>query len=77
MRYFTAVLLSLSIIILSVVIGYQENRIKNLERQLTRVENDYQYIASQNEQLKRINEQNLLLLSKGGWYDFPGSGTDN
>lgn len=42
-------------------------KITNLERQQLRIEQEYQRVITQNEQLKRINEQNIRLLSEGGW----------
>lgn len=59
----------LSIIVVALVVTsvQQDRRITNLERQQLRIEQEYQYVITQNEQLKRINEQNLRLLSQGGW----------
>lgn len=42
-------------------------RIYNLERQMIRIEQEYQKVITQNEQLKRINDQNIRLLTEGGW----------
>lgn len=42
-------------------------RIANVERQLLRIEQENKHIMEQNTQLKRINDQNLKLLSQGGW----------
>lgn len=42
-------------------------RVINLEKQQLRIEQEYQRVITQNEQLKRINEQNIRLLSQGGW----------
>lgn len=67
MRDLTIVLLSVSMLVLSVGHYMQEMRITNLERQASRIEQAYQAVIAENQQLQRINEQNLLLLSKGGW----------
>lgn len=67
MRDLTIVLLSVSMLVLSIGYCMQEMRITNLERQASRIEQAYQTVIAENQQLQRINEQNLLLLSKGGW----------
>ena len=71
MRY---VLLSLCIIGLCFAVTLLGLRVVNVERQLNRIEMDYQAIAVQNEQLRRINEQNLRLMTEGGWYGMAGIG---
>ena len=67
MRDLTIVLLSVSILVLTIGHYMQEVKITNLERQSSRIEQAYQAVIAENQQLQRINEQNLLLLSKGGW----------
>ena len=67
MRDLTTVLLSVSILVLTIGHYMQEMKITNLERQSSRIEQTYQAVIAENQQLQRINEQNLLLLSKGGW----------
>lgn len=67
MRDLAIVLLSIGILVLSVGHCMQEMKITNLERQSSRIEQAYQVVIAENQQLQRINEQNLLLLSKGGW----------
>lgn len=67
MRDLTIVLLSVSILALTIGHYMQEMKITNLERQSSRIEQAYQAVIAENQQLQRINEQNLLLLSKGGW----------
>lgn len=67
MRDLTIVLLSVSMLALSVGHYMQEMRITNLERQASRIEQAYQTVIAESQRLQRINEQNLLLLSKGGW----------
>ena len=48
-------------------------QVTNLERQQLRIEQEYQRVITQNEQLKRINDQNLRLMAEGGWrYDSDG-----
>lgn len=42
-------------------------QITNLEKQQLRIEQEYQRVITQNERLKRINNQNIQLLSQGGW----------
>lgn len=67
MRDLTIVLLSVSILVLTIGHYMQEMKITNLERQSSRIEQTYQAVIAENQQSQRINEQNLLLLSKGGW----------
>lgn len=67
MRDLAIVLLSIGILVLSVGHCMQEMKITNLERQSSRIEQAYQAVIAENQQLQRISEQNLLLLSKGGW----------
>lgn len=68
MRDLTIVLLSVSMLVLTIGHYMQEMKISNLERQSSRIEQAYQAVIAENQQLQRINEQNLLLLSEeGGW----------
>lgn len=67
MRDLTVALLSVSILVLTIGHYMQEVKITNLERQSSRIEQAYQAVIAENQQLQRINEQNLLLLSEGGW----------
>ena len=67
MRDLTVVLLSVSILVLTIGHYMQEVKITNLERQSSRIEQAYQAVIAENQQLQRISEQNLLLLSEGGW----------
>lgn len=67
MRDLTIVLLSVSILVLTIGHYMQEMKITNLERQARRIEQAYQAVIAENQRLQRINEQNLLLLSEGGW----------
>lgn len=60
-------LLSIGILVLSIGHCMQEMKITNLERQVRRIEQGYQAVIAENQRLQRINEQNLLLLSEGGW----------
>ena len=67
MRDLVIVLLSIGILVLSIGHCMQEMKITNLERQARRIEQAYQAVIAENQRLQRINEQNLLLLSEGGW----------
>lgn len=67
MRDLAIVLLSIGILVLSVGHYMQEMKITNLERQSRRIEQAYQAVIAEHQRLQRINEQNLLLLSEGGW----------
>lgn len=67
MRDLVIALLSIDILVLSIGHYIQEMEITNLERQTRRIEQAYQAVIAENQQLQRINEQNLLLLSEGGW----------
>ena len=64
--------IGLLLIIVAALIGTVINhdmRITNLERQQMRIETDYNRVVREAEQLKRMNETNLRLLSRGGWYE--------
>ena len=67
MRDLFIVLLYLLLILMCIACAMVDIRTRNVERQLARVEYDYQTIAAQNEQLRRINDQNLQLIAEGGW----------
>lgn len=66
MKHIVAALVSAVIALAFVTVRFSY-RIYNLERQQLRIEQEYQRVITQNEQLKRINDQNLRLLSQGGW----------
>ena len=65
-RWVTGLLAIVAVALIGTAI-HQDIRITNLERQLLRIEQEYQAVIAENQQLQRINGQNLLLLSKGGW----------
>lgn len=67
MKYFLNGVLTGLLLILLCVICSMNHRITNLERQLVRVERGYNEVLEANEQLERINEQNLRLMAEGGW----------
>lgn len=67
MRYLMYLLFSLCIIGLCFALTMFNVRVTNVERQLTRIEHAYMVVVAENAQLQRINEQNLRLLSDGGW----------
>lgn len=66
MKHIVAALVGAVIALAFVTVRFSY-RIYNLERQQLRIEQEYQRVITQNEQLKRINDQNLRLLSQGGW----------
>lgn len=66
MRYLVTVLLAW-VIVVTIALAYTEVRVTNLERQLVRVERGYNEVLEANEQLERISNQNLRLMSEGGW----------
>lgn len=74
MRYLVTVL-SAWIIVVTIALVYTEARVTNLERQLVRVERGYNEVLEANEQLERINNQNLRLISEGGWDAMVGDDT--
>lgn len=61
------IVLFLIVIFLSGGLIRVSHRVTNLERQQLRIEQEYQRVITQNEQLKRINDQNLRLMTEGGW----------
>ena len=66
MKYVVSALVS-AVIALSFISVKFSYRIYNLERQMIRIEQEYQKVITQNEQLKRINDQDIRLLAEGGW----------
>ena len=66
MKYLVTVLLAW-VIVVTVALTYTEVRVTNLERQLTRIERDYNSVIEYNQRLEHVNDQNLKLLSEGGW----------
>lgn len=77
MRHIVAALVGAMIALAFVTVRFSY-RIYNLERQMIRIEQEYQKVITQNEQLKRINDQNIRLLAEGGWdYDVFNSSPDN
>lgn len=70
-------LLGLGVFLLSVQNCMLNHKVTNLERQQLRIEQEYQRVITQNEQLKRINDQNLRLMTEGGWYGDTSLFTDN
>ena len=63
----------LAIVIAALIITsvQQDIRITNLERQLLRIEQEYQAVITENHKLVRLNETNLRLLAQGGWNEVP------
>ena len=72
MRYLVTVL-SAWVIIITISLLYMEVRVTNLEKQLIRVERGYNEVLAANEQLERINNQNIRLMTEGGWDEMAGS----
>ena len=66
MKHIIAALIG-AVLGLTIVTLKCQYKITNLERQQLRIEQEYQRVITQNEQLKRINEQNLRLMAEGGW----------
>lgn len=66
MRYLVTVLLAW-VLIATIALIYTEVRVTNLERQLVRIERGYNEVLEANEQLERVGNQNLRLMSEGGW----------
>lgn len=67
MRDFCICVLSFCIIVLTIGHCIQEYNIADMKQTLKRVEYGYQAVVAENEQLRRINEQNLRLMAEGGW----------
>jgi hypothetical protein len=66
MKYAIAALIAL-VFCLFIRQCFLVTRITNVERQMLHIEQENKRIIEQNIQLKRINDQNLKLLSQGGW----------
>lgn len=73
MRDLFLVLLYMLLIAACVMGVVMDIRMSNIERQLTRIEYDYQVVVAENKQLHRVNEQNLFLLTQGGWNEMASS----
>ena len=75
-RDFCIIALAICCTILSVGHCMQELKITNLERQLQRIEYDYQVVLAENEKMVRLNDQTLQLMT-GGWDAVVSSSSDN
>lgn len=60
------IIMILAMALAVVVVSKMNVRIVNIERQLSRIENEYHVVIAENEQLQRINNQNFRLLSEQG-----------
>ena len=67
MKYVVSALAS-AVFILFIMLCVLETRVVNLGKQQMRIEESYQLMVRENRKLIRMNEQNLRLLSQGGWY---------
>lgn len=67
MRDFIIVILSIIVIALGVKVACTDLRIQNIEIAIENTEEKYWVVIAENEQLRRINDQNIRLLTKGGW----------
>lgn len=76
MRYLVTILLAW-VMIVTISLIYTEVRVTNLERQLVRIERGYNEVLEANEQLERVNNQNLRLMAEGGWDAILSTGTSN
>ena len=79
MKYIVSILVGVAVMLLIWHCGLAI-RVTNLEKQQLRIEQEYQRVITQNEQLKRVNNQDIRLLAEGGWYrivDIPDDSTDN
>ena len=75
MRDFCIIILSFCILVLTIGHCIQEYDIANMKQTLKRVERGYNEVLEANEQLERINNQNLRLMSEGGWDAMVGDNT--
>lgn len=69
----------LAIIVAALIIAsvQQDIRITNLERQLLRIEQEYQAVITENHKLVRQNEASLRLLAQGGWNEVSSMGSSD
>ena len=67
MRDLVVILLSIGILILSIGHCLQEIRIRNLEQTIKHVEQGYNAVLAENRKMERMCEQNLRLMTEGGW----------
>ena len=73
MRDLVIVLLAICCLVLSIGHYIQEYDIVNMKQTLRRVEHGYNEVLAANEQLERINNQNIRLMTEGGWDEMAGS----
>lgn len=66
MKYMMTVLLAW-VIVVTVALTYTEVRVTNLEKQLLRIERDYETVIAYNQKMEHMNDANLKLLAEGGW----------
>ena len=67
MKHLVTFFIILSLSLLLVYCATLDYKVTNLERQLMRIEQQYDAVLAENEKLVRINDQNLMLLTQGGW----------
>lgn len=67
MKWLTTLILVLYTSILTVWLAIQSSDIRNLERKYCKIKHTCDIIIKENQQLQRINNQNLRILAEGGW----------
>lgn len=67
MKHLVTFFIILSLSLLLVYCATLDYKVTNLERQLMRIEQQYDAVLAENEKLVRMNNQTLLLLTQGGW----------
>lgn len=75
MRDICIIVLSLCILVLTIGHCIQEYDIANMKQTLKRIEHGYNEVLAENEQLERINNQNIRLMTEGGWDAVVGVNT--
>ena len=67
MKWLTTLVLVLYTSILTVWLAIQSSDIRNLEQKYCKIKYTCDIIMKENQQLQRINNQNLRILAEGGW----------
>ena len=70
-------LLAIIVAALIIISVQQDIRITNLDRQLLRIEQEYQAVITENHKLVRQNEASLRLLAQGGWNEVSSMGSSD
>ena len=66
-RDFCITMLAFCILVLTIGHCIQDVKIANLERQLKRIEYEYDAVLAENQKMERLSDATLQLIAEGGW----------